>query len=232
MADDLGIGLALEPAPFGDQLVAQVLEVLDDSVVDQRDRPDDVRVGIADGRRAVRRPARVRYSRGAMQGMLGELARQIVELALGAAPFELAALDRADAGRIVAAIFEALQPVEQALRDVRFADDPDDPAHASRISFNRCAREAMPGRANYRGSACRAQCCWPQARRCCWLAGACAPRNRPNSRPGRRPPISTTPATPTPGAGERARSRSRPPRGRTRSGSSASATTRSSSSCC
>ena len=60
VADDLGVGLALERAALGDQLVAQRLEILDDAVVDQRDRPDDVRVGVADGRRAMRRPARVR----------------------------------------------------------------------------------------------------------------------------------------------------------------------------
>ena len=59
MADDFGVGLAVELAAFGDQLVAQRLEILDDAVVDQRHRPDDVRVGVADGRRAVRRPAGV-----------------------------------------------------------------------------------------------------------------------------------------------------------------------------
>ena len=46
-------------AAVGDQLVAQRLEILDDAVVDQRHRPGDVRVGVADGRRAVGRPARV-----------------------------------------------------------------------------------------------------------------------------------------------------------------------------
>ena len=59
VADDLGVGLALELAPLGDQLVAQRLEILDDAVVDQRHRPDDVRVGVADRRRAMRRPAGV-----------------------------------------------------------------------------------------------------------------------------------------------------------------------------
>ena len=38
MADDLGIGLAFELAALGDQLVAERLEILDDPVVDQRDR--------------------------------------------------------------------------------------------------------------------------------------------------------------------------------------------------
>ena len=59
MADDFGVGLALELAALRDQLVAKRLEILDDAVVDQRHRPDDVRVRIADRRRAVGRPARV-----------------------------------------------------------------------------------------------------------------------------------------------------------------------------
>ncbi len=64
VADDFGVGLAAERAAFGDQLVAQRLEVLDDAVVDQRDATDDMRVGIADRRRAVRGPARVRDADG------------------------------------------------------------------------------------------------------------------------------------------------------------------------
>ena len=118
MGDDLGVGLALELAPFGDQFVAQRLEILDDPVVDQRDWPDDVRVGVVDGRRAMRRPARVGDAGGAGQRIGRELAREIVELALGPPPLELAIVDGANPGRIIAAIFEPLQPVEQPLRDV------------------------------------------------------------------------------------------------------------------
>ena len=62
-------------------------------------------------------------------GSAAELAREIVELALRPPPLELAVIDRADAGGIIAAIFEPLEPVEQPLRDVAFADDPDNPAH-------------------------------------------------------------------------------------------------------
>ena len=60
----------------------------------------------------------------------GELALQIVELALGAAALEPAVVDRAEAGRIIAAIFEPLEPVEQPLRDVAGSDDPDNSAHS------------------------------------------------------------------------------------------------------
>ncbi len=51
------------------------------------------------------------------QRLCAELAREIVELALGAAALELAVVDRADAGAVIAAIFEPLEAVEQPLRD-------------------------------------------------------------------------------------------------------------------
>ena len=142
--DDLRIGLALERASLRDQLVAQRLEVLDNAVVHQRHRSDDVRVGVADGRRTVGRPARVGDPRRTVQRLLGERSRQIFELALGPPPLELAVGDRANAGGIVAAILQALETVEQALRDVRLADDPDDTTHASRNSFDRRTGKPMP----------------------------------------------------------------------------------------
>ena len=57
MGDDLGVGLALEDAALGLHLLAQRLEILDDAVVDDGDAVDDVRMGVADGRRAMGRPA-------------------------------------------------------------------------------------------------------------------------------------------------------------------------------
>src|SRR4051794_30049604 len=72
MPDHFGVGLALKLAPFADQLVAQRLEILDDPVVHQRDRTDDMWVGIADGRRTMRRPARVGDSDGTMQRVRGK----------------------------------------------------------------------------------------------------------------------------------------------------------------
>jgi hypothetical protein len=68
-----------------------------------------------------------------VQGLLGELASEIVELALGAAADELALLDGTDAGRIIAAIFEAFQPIEQPLRNVALTNNPDNSAHRSNV---------------------------------------------------------------------------------------------------
>ena len=129
VTDDLGIGLALKRPPLRDQLIAQRLEILDDPVVDERHRPDDVRVRIADRRRTVRRPARVGDTGNAVKRIGRQLAGEIVELALGPPALQRAAVNRADACRIIAAIFEPLQPVEQPLRNVAPSDDPDNSAH-------------------------------------------------------------------------------------------------------
>ena len=88
-----------------------------------------MRVRVADRRRAMGRPASVGDADGPVQRIGRELTREIVELALGPAPHELAVVDRADAGQIIAAIFEPLEPVEQPLSDVRVPDNPDNSAH-------------------------------------------------------------------------------------------------------
>ena len=80
MGDDLGVGLAAELAALGNQLVAQRLEILDDAVVDQRHRPDDMRMGVADGRRAMRRPAGVGDAGNAVQRLGLELAARLSSL--------------------------------------------------------------------------------------------------------------------------------------------------------
>src|SRR3954454_5196493 len=97
----------------------------------------------------MRRPARVRDPRRSMEWLGLQLPREVLQLALGAAANELAILDRADPGRIITAIFEALQTIEQALRDVGIPDDPDNSAHYSAAfrvirSRKRLAQPAIP----------------------------------------------------------------------------------------
>ncbi len=69
----------------------------------------------------------------ARQRLLGEPFGEVGELARRAAAVDRAVMDGSDAGRIIAAIFEPLQPLEQAPRDVRHAQDTDDSAHGSAI---------------------------------------------------------------------------------------------------
>ena len=81
-----------------------------------------------------------------------ELERQIVELAFGAAADQLAIVERADAGAVVAAIFHPPEAVDQPLRDFGFSDNSDDSAHADRTSYEQSRSRAMPEGVHTRGS--------------------------------------------------------------------------------
>src|SRR5215210_1495537 len=150
MRHDLAISFGQELAAIGDQFVAQRLEILDDAVVDQGHRSGDVRMRVADGRRAVRRPARVCDADGPAERVRVELGGQIFELALGPPALQPAAVDGADARRVIAAILEALQAIEQPLRDSGIPCNADDSAHYSAaalrviLSRKRWAQPAMP----------------------------------------------------------------------------------------
>jgi len=113
MRDKLGIGFGAQLVAAREQFGAQLDEVLDDAVVDDRDRAGFVRMRVFLGRAAVSRPSRVSDSDAALQGRVGQQVAQVFELALGAANFEFAAIDDScDARRIVAAVLEAAQPFE------------------------------------------------------------------------------------------------------------------------
>src|SRR3989442_160211 len=66
------------------------------------------------GRTPVRGPSRMAHPDMAFERGVGEQEAEIFELALGAADFELAAIDDSrDTGRVVAAILEAAESVEE-----------------------------------------------------------------------------------------------------------------------
>src|SRR3546814_17798220 len=97
MRDDLGIGLAVEMTAARDQFVAQRLEILDDAVVDQRHLTRGVRVRVAGGRPAMRRPARVCDTDIARRRLGPKFISQLDELARGAPPLDRA-VDRKSVG--------------------------------------------------------------------------------------------------------------------------------------
>ena len=127
--DGLRVGLRLGQVAVLGEVGEQLAEILDDAVVDHRDLVGRVRMGIALGRRAVGGPARVADADHAVERLDAQLCREIAELALGAAARDLAALERRDAGAVIAAILEPLQRIDQARRDRFDPDDPDDAAH-------------------------------------------------------------------------------------------------------
>jgi hypothetical protein len=59
----------------------------------------------------------------------GQLFFESVQLAFGAAAGHRAMVERGDAGRVIAAIFEALQRVDQLARDRRIPENSNDSAH-------------------------------------------------------------------------------------------------------
>ena len=67
-------------------------------------------MGIADRRRAMRRPARVGDADDPVQRLGGEDAGEILQLPLGPPPLDRAAIDGGDAGAVITAIFEPLSP--------------------------------------------------------------------------------------------------------------------------
>ena len=130
VGDDLGVGLGDELGAGRGQFVLQLAEILDDAVVDQRQPRRRMRMGIALGRRAVGRPAGMADAGAAREGLPGELGLEVAQLAFGAAPRQVSVFQRRDAGRVVAAIFEPLQRIDQKRRHRLPTEDADDPAHA------------------------------------------------------------------------------------------------------
>ena len=85
--------------------------------------PGLVRVGVALGRRAVRRPAGMADAGMAADRILHEQVGERDQLADRAAAGEAAVVQRRDAGAVVAAVLEPLQRLEDQRRDLVAAED-------------------------------------------------------------------------------------------------------------
>ena len=165
-----GVGVGGELIAVGPLGAAQRFVVFDDAVAHQREgAAADMRMGVDFGRRAVGRPAGVSDAGGAAQGLAGgQRALQFGDFADAAdAPKTLCGgvhrgVDDGHAGRVIAAVFEPLQPVQQYRQRVFIRPRPGhrhcsyDAAHAicpravfcsggsSRRAFSG-ARERPPG---------------------------------------------------------------------------------------
>src|ERR1700758_3968603 len=131
MDDDFGIGLGRELDTLVLKFAPQLGEILDDAVVHDRDFFGGVRMGIVLGRTAMGRPAGMADADRAGERLALQPGLEILELALGAPPRECAVFQRRNARGIVAAIFEALERIDQMRRRRLTADDSDDSAHSS-----------------------------------------------------------------------------------------------------
>ena len=130
---NLGIGLGRERIAFGGEFLPQRPEILDDPVVDDRKPRGSVRMGVGFGRLAMRRPAGVADADRPAERRCGELRLQVLELALGAPPLELAVLERRHAGGIIAAIFEPLQRIDNRAGDRSGPENPDNSTHKTAL---------------------------------------------------------------------------------------------------
>ena len=109
----------------------QIEVVLDDAVVDDDDLAGAVavRVRVLLGRPAVRRPARVADAVVAGERVGADDLLEVRQLAGAAAQVDRAVADDRDAGRVVAAVLEPPQPVDEDGHDVLRSDVADDSAH-------------------------------------------------------------------------------------------------------
>jgi hypothetical protein len=108
----LGVGLGGELLAGRLKFGAQLGVVLDDAVVHDRNARGAVRMRVALGRSAVRRPARMADAGGAAQWQTIERGGEVAELALGAAALDVAVDQRRDTGAVVAAIFQPPQRIQ------------------------------------------------------------------------------------------------------------------------
>ena len=116
--DDLRVGLRREGVAVGFERLAQLAEVLDDPVQDDGDlllRAARQRMGVLVGDFPVRRPTRVADAGGRGGAVAARGLLQLLEVADRSDVVETALLEQADARRVVAAVLESLETLEQQL---------------------------------------------------------------------------------------------------------------------
>ena len=113
------------------QLVLQVEVVLDDAVVHDDDLAGAVlvRMGVLFSRPAVRGPARVADAVDAFERLRVDRLLEVHELARASAALDLPVADDGDARRVVTAIFEPPQSVDEDGHNFLRAEITDDSAH-------------------------------------------------------------------------------------------------------
>jgi len=137
VGDDLGVGFRGKLVALALRFFAQLFVILDDAVVDDRDAVlGDVRVRIPLARHAVRGPAGVRDPETAVGRVCVECILQLADLAHRAQALDVVrAVQHGDAGRVVPAILEASQALDQDGDDVTVGDGSNDSAHAAFLAM-------------------------------------------------------------------------------------------------
>ena len=155
VGEDLGVGLGAERVARFRELRLALGEVLEDAVVHDDDLPGAVGLGmrVQLRRASVRGPARVPDPGRAGGGRAVELLDEVAELAGRAVDREPAVRQGRDARRVVAAVFEPLQPLEEERARLTGTDVADDAAHGLRPGPKGGAEpERGPGPVNCHGT--------------------------------------------------------------------------------
>ena len=131
VCEHFGVGFGLEPVTFCFESALQNGVVLDDAVVDQRDAPATihVRVRIHVIGFAVRRPARVCDAARTLEVVPFESILEFLELALRLHDLDVPVRQDGDARRVVSAVLEPLQSLDEDPQAGTVAHIADDAAH-------------------------------------------------------------------------------------------------------
>ncbi len=127
--DYFGIRVGRQVAALGDQLGPQLFVIFDDPVVDDRHPVGGMGMGVGFVGNAMGRPSGMADADGAADRLFGHAFGQVGKLALGPAAVDGPIDQGRDPGRIVAPVFQALQPFQQDRRGFFLADNSDDAAH-------------------------------------------------------------------------------------------------------
>jgi hypothetical protein len=94
-----------------------------------------MRMRVVNDRRAMRRPARVGNARAVLEAFGGDAGRQLGDPRRAAGASQSAPLMDRDAARVVAAVFEPTQALDEDRDDVARTDGRDDSAHGWFLKF-------------------------------------------------------------------------------------------------
>ena len=132
VSDDLGVGLRLEGVALRLQPLLDLEIVFEDPVVDDHERTAAVRVrmGVVVGRPAVGGPAGVPDPDGSAQRAVAQDALEHLDTTGRAPDLERSRRrEHRDAGRVIAAIFEALEALQDDADRTLVSDVADDATH-------------------------------------------------------------------------------------------------------
>src|SRR5262245_7650077 len=138
MRDDFCVGVGLELGALRGEFLAQLAEILDDAVMHDGDALGRMGMGVGLVGPAVGRPSRVRDPDPPIERLAGKARLEVLQLALGAAALEMTTFERGYASRIIAAVLEPLERIEEMPCHRLPPQNSDDSAHEATVPAEFC----------------------------------------------------------------------------------------------